>query len=126
MGGNRRRQRLIGATLLTAFVTMLSVQCVASASASELEMACCAAMGAECGTSMAQHPCCSSEALKVTQQRPAPRLLVAPPVPVLIAQLVFDSPSSVRRDVADRHGPDGLPPLINGTGTYLRLSLLRI
>jgi hypothetical protein len=93
---------------------------------SEAEMACCASMVADCGSSMGQnHSCCRTESPRLDQQPPAagPRLIA--PSPDLIAFLIFDLHADVIYPRAFPNQPETSPP-IAARPVYLTLSVFRI
>ena len=59
--------RPIGWTLAVAFVVALSARCATGGEMTDAQMACCAAMGHDCGPMAQRADCCSHETLRVDQ-----------------------------------------------------------
>lgn len=80
----RQRVRHIGWTLAVAFAVTLSARCATAGNMTDAQMACCAAMGHDCGPMAQSADCCSHEALRVDQVFATAKgiALAAPPVVV--------------------------------------------
>ena len=59
--------RPIGWTLTVAFAVALSARCATGGEMTDAQMACCAAMGHDCGPMAQSADCCSHETLQVDQ-----------------------------------------------------------
>ena len=124
----RRQTRLIGSALLSIFVVVLSVTCMADAGMTDAEMACCASLTANCGVAMGQdHGCCQTEAPRFDPQLAASSRAQAPiPQPTIVAVLAFALPTELRSTSIVLDGANGSPPAARGVPTYLLISSLRI
>lgn len=94
-----RRARPIGWTLVVAFSVVLSASCTTDASMTEAEMACCEAMGHDCGPMANPEDCCSHDSGRVAQfLATAKTIPLAVPVAVLMPfTLVPDTASAALR-----------------------------
>ena len=121
----RQHTKPVGSVLLSVFILVLSVTCLAQQQMTEAQMACCASIAADCGASMGQeHTCCPTESPRLDQQPAAagPRLVA--PAPELIAFLMFGLDAAISPGVFSNE-PEVSPPLA-ARPAYLTLSVLRV
>ena len=91
-----RRARPIGWTLAVALSVVLSANCTTDASMTEAEMACCAAMGHDCGPMADSEDCCSHESGRVAQFFATVKTVpLTVPVAVLMPFTLVPDPASV-------------------------------
>lgn len=121
-----RASRPIAWALTVAFSVALSASCFAGTEMTDEQMACCAAMGSECGHHTAQEmSCCSMEPQPADQVTAAKR--IATPLPDAVftpVGVVVETPQSLL--VAGGHNFDGFTPKPPGVPKYLLVATLLI
>ncbi|MBI4885897.1 MAG: hypothetical protein HY824_02285 [Acidobacteria bacterium] len=117
----RRGRRLIGSIVVLASVVTVSADCVFGARMTAAQLACCAAMDADCGGMAEARACCSIESHRADGFTPAARAGVPRDAAVwLVAVLPALAGVSTGQHFPSRfNGFLFQPP---GVPTYLRLS----
>lgn len=96
-----RRARPIGWTLAVALSVVLSANCASDTSMTEAEMACCAAMGHDCGSMADSEDCCSHEGGRLAQffatAKGVPLVAPAPVAVLMPFTLLQDTTSAALR-----------------------------
>ena len=82
-----RASRPIGSVLAVVFAITVSASCFTGQQMTMTEMACCAAMGHDCGSMGNGEDCCAGERADIVQSSRDSRLSVAAPALVLAAIL---------------------------------------
>lgn len=118
-----RWTRPIGWTLAVALAVALSANCVTGEEMTPAQMACCAAMGHDCGAMAQKADCCSHESPRVAQFFAAVKGTVLA-VPVLLATPVALLPATAPQGLRTHVTHVPLKP--NRVPKYLRTAALLI
>lgn len=121
----QRVSRPVTWALIVAFAFALSANCVTGAEMTDAEMACCAAMGSECGHRAQDMSCCSTESQQVDQVAAVKRITTPLPDATFapVGVVLETAPYSL---VARGHNFDGFTPKPPGVPRYLLISTLLI
>ena len=124
----RRYSRSVAMLCVSAFVVVLSVNCIAQTQMSASDAACCAAMASGCGAAMSRdHQCCRTSSSRLDPQLTAhQRHVLQEPARIAIAVV---GAVSVGADIAagvppSRASQSSPPPTT--ASAYLILSVFRV
>jgi hypothetical protein len=120
----KRATGLLSLALILALAVSVCAECTTAAEMTESQMACCVAMGSECGHHAQDMSCCSTESTHLDQASPAERMPTPRP-DWIVGPLVTDQVAPHALGERGYHY-DGFTPKPPGIPRYLLVSTLLI